>query len=135
MNDIELLATYRARVAALRELEEQISRSTPTGLKALRGANEPSAAALQLSDGLDAMAKRQREELERLWPQVLALTSRINDVRLYMIVHHYYVLAQTIEQIAERLYVSPRTVARLKKGYLDGLRKEGLDLTGPAVVQ
>ncbi|MCH5287748.1 MAG: hypothetical protein J1E43_10015 [Christensenellaceae bacterium] len=133
MKDIELLAAYRDRVLALQELEEQLSRCGTTGAPASyrlsrldglpRGTNDPTAAAIQLSDGLEAMAKRQREELNSLWPQVLALTSRIDDVRLYMIIHHYYVLAQTIEEIAGHLYVSPRTVARLKKGYLDSLAK------------
>lgn len=131
MSEQAILADYRERVLALRELEDQIVRcgvtGAPSGKMAIRlegmprGTNEPVAAAMQLSDGLEAMAKRQRQELNQLWPAVLALTSRIDDVRLYMIVHHYYVLAQTIEQIADRLFVSPRTVARLKKGYMDSL--------------
>ena len=132
MSEQEVLVDYRERVLALKELEAQIARCGVTGAPAARlairlegmprGTNEPVAAAMQLSDGLEAMAKRQRQELNQLWPAVLALTSRIDDVRLYMIVHHYYVLAQTIEEIAGRLFVSPRTVARLKKGYMDSLQ-------------
>lgn len=132
MSEREVLADYRERVLALKELEDQIARCGTTGAPAgrltvrlegmPRGTNEPVAAAMQLSDGLEAMAKRQRQELGQLWPAVLAVTSRIDDVKLYMIIHQYFVLAQTIEEIAGRLFVSPRTVARLKKGYLDSLQ-------------
>lgn len=131
MSDVTLLKEYRAKAIALRELQEQLARcggtGAPSGARAVRldragrGTNDPAAAATQLADGLEAMAKRQKTELDALWPQVLALTSRIDDVRLYMIVHHYYVLGQTLEQIAMHLYVSPRTVARMKKAYLEGL--------------
>lgn len=130
-----LLKAYREKVIALRALQEQLSRcggtGGPAGVRGTRwdgqprGTNDPAAAAAQLADGLTAMARRQQEELNRLWPQVLEITSRIDDVRLYMIVHHYYVLGQTIEDIAEYLYVSPRTVARMKKNYLDGLEEVG----------
>lgn len=131
MTNVELLRAYREKALRLRELQEQIARCGVTGAPSRRltvrltglprGTNEPVAAAMQLADGLEAMAKRQRAELNALWPAVLALTSRIDDVKLYMIVHHYYVLGQTIEEIAGCLYVSPRTVARMKRAYLDGL--------------
>lgn len=131
MSDRALLTDYRERVLALRELEEQIARcgvtGAPVGQRPIRlegmprGTNEPVAAAMQLSDGLEAMAKRQRQELHQLWPAVLALTSRIDDARLYMIVHQYFVLARSMEEIACRMFISSRTVARLKKGYLDSL--------------
>ena len=139
MTEAALLREYREKVIALRALQEQLSRcggtGAPAGLRAARtdgshrGTNDPSAAAAQLADGLTAMARRQQEELNELWPRVLDITSRIDDVRLYMIVHHYYVLGQTIEDIAGYLYVSPRTVARMKKGYLEGLA--AVDKGGP----
>ena len=132
MSEIELLKDYRKRVIALQVVQEQLARcgttGAPTALRANklsgmpRGTNDPNAAAVQLADGLEAMARRQQEELNRLWPKVLELTSRIDDSRLYMIIHHYYVLAQTIDQIALNLYLSSRTVSRLKQAYLMTLR-------------
>lgn len=131
MTDAELLKEYRERVMALRELQEQICRcgrsGAPRGLSSRRmdglprGTNDPEAAAAQLMDGLEGMAARQKEELDKLWPRVLALTSRIDDVRLYMIVHQFYVLGMTLEEVAMSLYLSARTVARLKKEFLEGL--------------
>lgn len=130
MSEAALLREYREKAIALRELQAQLGRcgatGAPAGLRATRAdalprTNDPAAAALQLADGLEAMAKRQQQELNRLWPRVLEITSRIDDVRVYMIVHHYYVLGKTIEDIAMSLYISPRTVARMKRGFLDSL--------------
>lgn len=130
MSDVAVLKEYREKAVALRALQEELARcggtGAPAGRRALRldglpRTNDPASAAAQLADGLEAMAKRQQQELNALWPRVLEITSRIDDVRLYMIVHHYYVLGQTIEDIAMSLYVSPRTVARMKKGYLESL--------------
>ena len=130
MSDAALLQAYREKVIALRELQEEIARcggsGAPVGLRGARpdglprGTNDP-AAARQLADGLEVLARRQKDELDALWPRVLALTSRIDDARVYMIAHSYYVLGQSIDVIAQHLYVSVRTVARMKKAFLDGL--------------
>lgn len=104
MSQSHLLAAYREKVLAQRALQERVA-----------SAETPAAA------GLDTILARQTLELELLKPRVLALLEITDDARLYMILHSYYVLGMSSREIANQLFVSERTVNRLKKAYLDEL--------------
>ena len=131
MSDAATLQAYREKVMALRVLQAEFARcgasGAPRGVGALqptglpRGTNDPQAAALQLADGLEAIIARHRRELDALWPQVLAVTSAIDDARMYRTIHAYYVLGQSLDEIARQMFVSYRTVSRWKKSFMDSL--------------
>lgn len=132
MTEQERLQDYREKVLTIRALEEALARcggsGAPKGLRAvpltaLPGTNDPAAAANQLADGLTAMAERHRAELTEMWPAVRTALSGVPDARTYMVLHQYYVLGRTVEDIAETAYLSPRTVARLKAKGMAALRQ------------
>lgn len=134
MSDLELLRDYRKRVIRLQLLQEQLANcnisGAPAGLHAHaltgmpRGTNEPTAAAVQLYEGLCMLVDRQQEALRALWPKVEKILCAVEDARLFMIIFRYYGLGQTVDEIALSLYISERTVARMKKGFAEFLRKK-----------
>ena len=128
MTKKELLNTYRTAVIELEELRHQLSRvgtdGRPAGVHsmqtdAIRGTNDPAAAALQLADGLEELLHRKETELSELSAQVDALLAGIRDFRTYLIIYHYYVLGHTDEQVAHTLSVSRVRVLQLRQRYLD----------------
>ena len=75
MTNLEMLQAYRAAVIDLHDLAVQLDRTgssgTPRGaaglrLDALPGTNDPVAAAMQASDGIEEMMDRKRTELADL---------------------------------------------------------------------
>jgi len=128
MTKKELLNTYRTSVIELEELRRQLMRvgtdGRPAGARSLqmdsiRGTNDPAAAAMQLADGLEEMLRRKEEELAELAEQVDALLRSIRDFRTYLVIHHYYVLGHTDEQVARTLAVSRVRALQLRQHYLD----------------
>ena len=128
MTKKELLNTYRTAVIELEELRHQLSRvgtdGRPAGVHsmqtdAIRGTNDPAAAALQLADGLEELLHRKETELSELSAQVDALLAGIRDFRTYLIIYHYYVLGHTDEQVAHTLSVSRVRALQLRQRYLD----------------
>ena len=128
MTKKELLNTYRTAVIELEELRHQLSRvgtdGCPAGVRsmqtdAIRGTNDPAAAALQLADGLEELLHRKETELSELSAQVDALLAGIRDFRTYLVIYHYYVLGHTDEQVAHTLSVSRVRALQLRQRYLD----------------
>ena len=128
MTKKELLTTYRALVIELEELRLQLRRvgsdGRPNGIKAmqldsLRGTNDPGAAAMQLADGLEEFAARKVEEIQQLQTQVDELLHSIKDFRTYMVIHRYYVLARTDEQVARAMSISRGRVNQLRLEFLE----------------
>ena len=128
MTKRELLNAYRAAVIELEELRRQLQRvgtdGRPSGIRsmqadAIRGTNDPAAAAMQLADGLEGMLHRKEEALAQLTAQVHALLRSIRDFRTYMVIYHYYVLGHTDEQVAHAISVSRVRALQLRQRYLD----------------
>ena len=128
MTKRELLTAYREAVIELEELRRQIKRvgtdGRPSGVRcaqtdSIHGTNDPQSAALQLSDGLEALLARRENELRELGTQVDALLASIRDFRTYMVVQHYYVLGKTDEQVARAMSISRCRVNQLRLQYLE----------------
>lgn len=128
MTKQELLTTYRARVLELEELRYQIERTgtdgRPGGCRSMqtdsisRGTNVPSAAALQLAEGLEALAVRKEDELRQLAVPVETLLRDITDIRTYLVVQHYYVCGRTDEQIARIMSISRTRANQIRQLYM-----------------
>lgn len=128
MTKQELLTTYRAKVLELEELRYQIERTgtdgRPGGCRGMqtdsisRGTNVPSAAALQLAEGLEALAVRKEEELRQLGVSVEKLLKEISDIRTYLVVQHYYVCGRTDEQIARIMSISRTRANQIRQLYM-----------------
>ncbi|MBQ8202228.1 MAG: hypothetical protein IJZ74_10750 [Clostridia bacterium] len=128
MTKKELLTAYRAAVIELDELENQLTRVGTDGRPSdcrsfcldrdMRGTNEPAAAASQLADGLESIARRKREELARMADPVYALLSSISDGRTFMVVQRYYMMADTDEHISSIMNISRSRVNQLRRDFL-----------------
>lgn len=127
MTKQELLTTYRARLIELEELRHQLARvdtdGRPGGVRTQqidrgRGTNDPGAAAMQLAEGLENMARRKEEELALLARQIDGLLREIKDFRTYIVIQHYYVLAKTDEQVARAISMSKSRVNQIRNSYL-----------------
>lgn len=127
MTKKELLTNYRASVIELEELRRQLKRigtdGRPAGVRtmsadSIRGTNDPAAAALQLADGLEELLHRKEAEQQTMQQQVDMLLKGIRDFRTYMVIHHYYILAHTDEQIARTMVISKSRVNQLRTGFL-----------------
>lgn len=127
MTKKELLEAYRERVIELEELRSQLTRigtdGRPNGVHAVQfdhiaGTNDPTAAAMHLADGLEALAQRKEEELMMLTGPVDALLAQIEDYRTFIVMQRYYKLAETDEQVAMALNMSRARVNQLRRYYM-----------------
>ncbi len=131
MTKKELLTTYRAKVLELEELRYQLSRvgtdGRPSGCRTsapgctIRGTNDPGTAAMQLADGLEALVQRKEEELDKLTGPMDKLLQSIPDVRTYMVIQNYYVLARTDEQIGRTLSLSRTRANQIRSIYMKAI--------------
>ncbi|MGN0778881.1 MAG: hypothetical protein ACI4MJ_07030 [Aristaeellaceae bacterium] len=130
MNQAHALRRFRSLTIELTALEQQLRACGQTGrprgvmtqrYDTLRGTNDPAAAALQLAEGLEAMAQRKREELALLRPQVEAALSQVSDFRLLVVLRRYYLAGETDEQAAEAVHLSDRYVCRMRNAFLRSL--------------
>lgn len=129
MTKKELLSAYRSGVIELEELRRQLSRvgtdGRPNGCRTMqtdriaRGTNDPSAAAMQLADGLETILQRKETEQQALLDEVNKLLGSIRDFRTYMVIHHYYVLARTDEEVARAMAVSRVRITQIRCEYLE----------------
>lgn len=129
MTKKELLNTYRSKVIELEELRHQLNRvgtdGRPSGCRNVQtdrvatGTNDPTAAAMQLADGLEEMLQRKEKEKQALDKLVDELLRGIRDFRTYIVIQQYYVLAWTDEQVARALAVSRARVSQLRRQYLE----------------
>lgn len=132
MTNKELLEAFRAVVLELCSIENQLSRILPTGqpsgVKAQqykaepRGTNDPTAAAMQLYDGLMAQKEEKAAEIARLtkaaWPIIMAA----NTPRDMLILNHYYMMGMTDQEIARQQGVTREHICRERKAALNFLR-------------
>ena len=128
MTKKELLTAYREATIELEELRRQLKRigndGRPAGVRAMRtdqiarGTNDPTAAAIQLADGLEALLRRKETEQQKLLDEVHKLLNSIKDFRTYMVIHHYYVLARTDEEIARAMAMSKSRINQIRSNYL-----------------
>jgi len=128
MTKKELLTAYREATIELEELRRQLKRigndGRPAGVRAMqtdqiaRGTNDPTAAAIQLADGLEALLRRKETEQQKLLDEVHKLLNSIKDFRTYMVIHHYYVLARTDEEVARAMAMSKSRIHQIRSNYL-----------------
>ncbi|MGN1020560.1 MAG: hypothetical protein ACI4O7_09290 [Aristaeellaceae bacterium] len=127
MNTVQALKRFRSLTIELTALEQQLRQAERTGrpsgvttqrYDSLRRTNDPTSAAIQLAEGLEAMARRKREELSLLRPQVDAALSQVEDFRLLVVLQHYYLMGETDEQAAEAVHLSDRYVCRMRNAFL-----------------
>lgn len=129
MTKKELLNRYRSGVIELEELHRQLSRvgtdGRPRGCSSMQtdrvsgSTNNPNAAAMQLADGLEALLQQRESEQQALLGEVNKLLGGIRDFRTYMVIHHYYVLARTDDQIARAMSVSRGRINQLRREFLE----------------
>lgn len=129
MTKKELLNNYRASVIELEELRRQLARlgtdGRPAGVRTMvtdsiaRGTNDPAAAALQLADGLEDMLHKKEAEQQAMGQQIDALLKGIHDFRTYMVIHRYYVLGRTDEEVARSMSISRCRANQLRREYLE----------------
>ena len=128
MSMAQALRDYRSLTIELCALEEQLRQCVRSGLPRgagvqrfdgmPRGTNAPEAAAMQLADGLEALADRMRGERDALRPAVDAALAQVSDFRLLVILQRYYLFGETDEQAAEAIHLSDRYVNRMRNAYL-----------------
>lgn len=128
MTNMELLNNYRETIMELEELQIQLEKATPSGRPSgYRGiqpgdtggrTNDPMAAALQLCDGLEAMIQAKREELAEMNPAVYQIVSGIKSCRTMMILQHYYLMAETDEQVGRLLGLSTTRINQLRHRFV-----------------
>ena len=130
MNTVQALKRFRSLTIELTALEQQLRQiertGRPSGVMAqqydrLRGTNDPTSAAIQLAEGLEALARRKREEQAELKPQVDEALAQISDFRLMMVLRAYYLAGETDEQAAETVHLSDRYVCRMRNAFLRSL--------------
>ena len=129
MTKRELLTAYRAAAIELEELRRQLKRigtdGRPCGIKTMRtdrvgrGTNDPEAAAMQLAIGLETLLAQKERDLAALHDQVDNLLAGIRDFRTYLVIHHYYRLGRTDEQVARTMSVSRARVNQIRLEYLE----------------
>ena len=129
MTKKELLTAYRATTIELEELRRQLKRvgtdGRPAGVRTMQtdriaqGTNDPEAAAMQLADGLEALLAQREAELAELSARVDVLLASIRDFRTYLVIHHYYRLGRTDEQVARAMSISRGRVNQLRLEYLE----------------
>ena len=125
----EILISCRAAVMEIRKLDNQLARCLPTGQPpgikvqqydaAPPGTNEPTAAAIQLYEGL--MTQRNELDLQFSWISKIAwdILRTVRDARLLAILNSYYLLGMTDQEIAQ--------VQGLTRVYINQLRHAAVD--------
>ena len=127
MTDREVLQAYRTAVIDLQELTIQLEHTGHSGcprqalglrLDALRGTNDPVAAALQAANGIEEMIERKRSELAELAGPVGMLMGQISNPRTFMVIQSYYLRAETDANIARDMCMSRCRVNQIRNDYL-----------------
>ena len=127
----EILTGCRAAVLELRDLEEQLTRCLPTGtpssVKAQQydapppGTNDPTAAALQLYEGIMAQRDELALQVSRISKTAWDILRTIKEPRSLVILNNYYLLGMTDHDIALAQELARETVCRLRHEALAAL--------------
>lgn len=124
----ELLDACREGVIELKEMELQLRLlghdGRPAGIRSIQpdgiaGTNHPAAAVWQMADGLEACIARKREEVGALTQQALEMMTGITNLRTYLIVQHYYLMAETDDHISTQMALTRARVNQIRLRYLD----------------
>lgn len=128
----ELLANCRNQVLTLRQLDVQLehclSAGAPAGVKVQRydadprGTNDPTAAAIQLYDGLMEHRETMQQHLAQISGRAWTTISTVKDVRTLAILNGYYLQGQTDQEIAQVQGLSREHVNRLRHEALKSLQ-------------
>lgn len=130
MTNAQALKAYRKIRMELTALEAQLEQllhnGRPRGVMtqrydALPGTNDAASAALQLAEGLEAIAEAKKKELAVLKAQIDPLMAQIMDYKLLVIIQRYYLAGDTDEMIAELLHMSDRYICRIRNDFLRNL--------------
>lgn len=130
MTNAQALKAYRKLKMELTALEGQLNQLLHTGrprgvitqrYDALPGTNDAESAAMQLADGLEAIAEAKQRELDALQAQVDAIIAQIMDYKMLVIIRRYYLAGDTDEMIAELLHMSDRYICRVRNDFLRNL--------------
>lgn len=127
----EILQNCRAAVLELRKLDDQLARCLPTGqpsgVKAQQydaeppGSNDPTAAAIQLYDGLMAQRDELALQVSSISKTAWDILRSVKDVRSLVILNNYYLLGMTDHVIALAQELARETVCRLRHEALAAL--------------
>lgn len=140
MTDAQALKQYRILIFEMTALQEQIRQAERAGMPrgvltqrydAIPGTNDPSAAARQLLDGLEALAQRKQQEIDALRPQIDNLLNSISDFRTLIILQQYYLNAQTDEQISQLMNLSDRYICRIRNAFVRSLAHNRTSVSSP----
>ena len=130
MTNREMLQNYRAAVIDLQELAVQLERTggngRPRGIQsirydAIRGTNDPAAAALQAAEGIEEMIDRKRDELAAMMAPIGTLMSQIGNYRTLMVIQRYYLHGSTDAVIAQEMCMSRARVNQIRNDYIDNV--------------
>jgi hypothetical protein len=130
MTTKDLLETCREGMLELRQMEDQLNwlgnDGRPAGIHAMQvncltRTNHPAAASWQVADGLADRIIRKRDELAPLVEQALERIKQISSLRIYVILHHYYLMAETDEHIGWLLSLSRTRVTQLRLRHVKAL--------------
>lgn len=128
----EILTSCRAAVLELHKLDDQLARCLPTGrpsgVKAQQydalppGTNEPTAAAIQLYEGLKAQEQEKAAEVARLTKKVWPIIMAAHTPRAMVILNNYYILGMSDQEIARQQRLSREHICRERHEALKNLR-------------
>lgn len=131
MTSKEILTSCRDAVLELRKLDAQLARCLPTGqppgVKAQQynadppGTNDPTAAAIQLYEGLMAQRDELALQVSRISKTAWNILRTINEPRSLVILNNYYLLGMTDHDIALAQELARETVCRLRHEALAAL--------------
>lgn len=127
----EILTSCRDAVLELRKLDAQLARCLPTGqppgVKAQQyntdppGTNDPTAAAIQLYEGLMAQRDELALQVSRISKTAWNILRTIKEPRSLVILNNYYLLGMTDHDIALAQELARETVCRLRHEALAAL--------------
>ncbi len=131
MTSKEILTSCREAVLELRKLDAQLARCLPTGqppgVKAQQynadppGTNDPTAAAIQLYEGLMAQRDELALQVSRISKTAWNILRDVKNVRSLVILNNYYLLGMTDHDIALAQELARETVCRLRHEALAAL--------------
>ena len=127
----EILTSCREAVLELRKLDTQLARclptGQPTGVQAQQynadppGTNDPTAAAIQLYEGLMSQRDELALQVSRISKTAWNILRTIKEPRSLVILNNYYLLGMTDHDIALAQELARETVCRLRHEALAAL--------------
>ena len=127
----EILTSCRDAVLELRKLDAQLTRclptGQPTGVKAQQynadppGTNDPTAAAIQLYEGLMSQRDELALQVSRISKTAWNILRDVKNVRSLVILNNYYLLGMTDQEIAQAQELTRVYITQLRHAALESL--------------